>query len=196
MKYALLEQSQSIFLTTQKIAEILNISEASAQVLASRYKAKNLLISPKKNMFFLTSKKSRLSQNDMFYVSNLLQTPSYISLQTALSYYGISSQVTRGVILAVNPIRSCDYELDGIDFLYSKMKKELYFGFQKQENFFIALPEKAFLDSCYFEVYKKYSTDWSAIDFSKFNPKELEKMQKKIPNKVQEFASNLFKIYG
>lgn len=196
MNYTLLEQAEAKFFTVQKIAETLDISEPSARVLASRYTAKKLLLSPKKNFYFLAAKAAKLTVADAFYLSSLFQTPSYISFQTALSYYEISTQMPREFIEAVNPLRSCSYNLAGMEFSYVKIKKNLYFGFERKENFFIATPEKALLDSCYMEVFKKYSTDWSSLDFSKFDQKELKKMAKKFPPQVQNFAGKLFKIYG
>jgi len=196
MNYALLEQSNSTFFTVQKIAELLNISEASARVLASRYAAKNLLLSPKKNFYLLPERVKALSKEDTFYLSSLLQTPSYVSLQTALAYHEITTQMPRNFIEAVNPVRTCSYALADIDFAYTKIKKNLYFDFERKGHFFIASPEKALLDASYLEVLNRYSMDWSSLDFSKFDAKKIRKLAKKFPKKVQKFIDHLFEIYG
>jgi predicted transcriptional regulator of viral defense system len=85
-------------------------------------------------------------------LANFIVSPSYISFATALSYYGLTTQVQQNFFESVSLYRTKITEIDGNIFKYSKIKEEFYFGFVKKDNFFIATPEKALVDSLYFMV--------------------------------------------
>lgn len=181
-----LKQSQSPFFTTQKVAEVLGISEASARVLCSRYTRKGIFLRLKKNYYIFSFEQNLLSKEELFYISNLIQTPSYISLTTALSYHGMTTQITRDVIEAINPIRSEEFETGQFLFTYRKIKPELYFGFERRGKFFIATKEKALLDALYLTSLGRYDMDRSSIDLRCVSWPILKGLSKKFPKRTQE----------
>ena len=86
-------------------------------------------------------------------VACFLRPPAYISCEWALHYHGISLQapmvctvVTLGA--AVGRQRAVSYQ--GITLEYSKITPALFFGFTRQEGFYMASPEKAILDTLYY----------------------------------------------
>lgn len=74
--------------------------------------------------------------------------PSYISFESALSKYGIINQGLYGLTLATTR-HSKKIKLKGIECDYSKIKPELFFGFNLTGGTYIAEPEKALLDTLY-----------------------------------------------
>jgi len=191
-----LEQNQRPIWTVQSIARTLGIQEASARVMASRYTKSGILMRLKNNLYLMKSQSRQLSQDDVFYLSNIIQTPSYISFMTALSYYGATTQITRNVLEAVSPVRTQVYESEEWVFNYSKIDKDLYFGFIRVGKFFIATKEKALLDCLYFSTMGRYSLDVDSIDFSQFSAVEFRKISKKFPERTQALLSKLLKDAG
>ncbi|MBU0705784.1 hypothetical protein KJ657_00105 [Patescibacteria group bacterium] len=191
-----LEQNQRPVWTVQSIARTLGIKEASARVMASRYAKKGILTRLRNNLYLMKSLSRQVSQDDLFYLSNIIQTPSYISFMTALSYYGITTQITRNVIEAVSPVRTQYYEAEEWVFNYSKIDKDLYFGFIREGKFFIATKEKALLDCLYYSSMGRYSLDVDSIDLSGFSAAELQKMAKKFPKKTQVLLLKLLRNAG
>jgi hypothetical protein len=77
-------------------------------------------------------------------------------------------------------------------FNYTKLSKNLYFGFEKVDNFFMATPEKAFLDAFYLMSLGRYQFDLTALDIDKLNKKLLTRILKKFP----VFTQNMMEKYG
>lgn len=88
------------------------------------------------------------SECDDFQIANFLYSPSYISLESALSFYGIITQFPYQ-ITSITPKKTKTIRALGKEFSYSHIKPELFFGCEKKEKFLIATPEKAFFDYLY-----------------------------------------------
>lgn len=104
-----------------------------------------------------------------FELANFLINPSYISLESALSFYGILSQFPY-TITSLTPLKSRKIILKGKEYEFLHLDKKYFFGFQKLNHFLIALPEKALLDELYF-VSKKLRK----IHFEDLNLAEIKK---------------------
>ena len=133
------------YFSLQDLAKVLGISLNSAKVSASRYVKQGFLIRIKKNMYTLPEFWKNAPIEDMFMIANLGQTPSYISLTTALAYYEITTQVQQEYIESIAIRRTKEININGRTFRYNKMKDNLYFGFIKEKDFFIATPKRPLL---------------------------------------------------
>ena len=182
MKLNELRKIEKLYFGYEEIAKILAINEASAKVSASRYVKQGLLIRLKKNMYILREVWDKIGREEKFRLANLGQTPSYISLMTALDYYEITTQVQRNFYESVAVKRTKKIALNESVFRYSKVTRSLYFGFNKEKEFFIATPEKAFLDSLYLMSYGRYALDISALDNEKFDRKKIMNLSSKFPS--------------
>jgi predicted transcriptional regulator of viral defense system len=182
MKLNELRKIKKLYFGYEEIAKILAINEASAKVSATRYVKQGLLIRLKKNIYMLREVWDKIGREEKFRLANLGQTPSYISLMTALDYYEITTQVQRDFYESVAVKRTKEIALNGSCFRYSKVTKSLYFGFKKEKEFFIATPEKAFLDALYLMSYGRYALDISALDNEKFNRKKIKRLSSKFPS--------------
>lgn len=195
MKIFELEKSEKLTLTVDNIARLLGISRESAKVSASRYVKMNRLIRIKRDFYILKNRFKQLRENEIFYLANIIQTPSYISLSTALSYYNISTQQQRNYIECIAQKRTINIIIDKVEFVYTLVKKDLYSGFEFKDGCFIATPEKALFDAFYLTSLKKYNCDFEAIDFKKINRKKIEYYIEKNNDKTKKFWENLCKTY-
>jgi len=88
---------------------------------------------------------------DPYELANLIISPSYISLQTALTIHGVSFQSRRTV--ASVALLNYRRRAAGLEFRYFAMKPSLFYnleGVRTRENFAVAGPERALLDCLYF----------------------------------------------
>ena len=90
-----------------------------------------------------------LKEINDYELANLLLTPSYLSLESALSFYGILAQFPY-TITSVTSLKTKKIIYNEKEFEFAHLKKEYFFGYVKKDNFLIALPEKALLDELYF----------------------------------------------
>ncbi|MFA6142875.1 MAG: hypothetical protein WC738_06260 [Candidatus Omnitrophota bacterium] len=186
MTYPKLKKIRKLYFGYEDIARALGVTPDSAMVSASRYVAGGFLVRIKRNLYLLKERWETLSEEETFSLANLIQVPSYISLMTALSYYEITTQIQRDFIESLAIKRTKKIEISGKAFSFTRMDRALYFGFLRDNGFFIATPEKAFLDALYLMSLKKYKFDMTSIDFSKLDMSKIRIMIKLFPKKTQE----------
>lgn len=93
------------------------------------------------------------------YVANRIYAPSYISLHSALSFYGmIPEEVVQ--ITSVTTLKTATFKNGFGAFHYQNVKTELYFGYERKtllngRGLLFATPEKALLDLLYLNPYYK-----------------------------------------
>jgi hypothetical protein len=126
------------------------------------------------------------SKEDKFRLANLAQSPSYVSLTTALEYYEITTQMQQDFLESVAVRRTKEFQVNGNIFRYTKIDERLFFDFRKKNGFFIARPEKALLDAFYLMSYGRYSFDISALDADKFNRQKINQLSIEFPLKTQK----------
>jgi predicted transcriptional regulator of viral defense system len=187
-----LEKIKKFYFGYEEIAKALGIDEASARVSAARYVRQGLLIRFKRNMYILKNVWNASSREDKFILANMGQTPSYISFMTALDYYEITTQIQSNFFESAAVKRTKEISINDSLFRYSKITDDLYFGFVKEKDFFIATPEKALLDAYYLISYGRYALDISALGIEKLDLREIENLSKRFPLKTK----NLLKKHG
>lgn len=87
------------------------------------------------------------------YVANRIYRPSYISLHTALSYYGMIPEAVLQVT-GVTTLKTVSFKNDFGEYSYHSVRSELMFGYEPKplddgRAVLIATPEKALLDLLY-----------------------------------------------
>lgn len=181
MNYTKIKLLNKLYFSYRDISRAFGISAGSGRVAASRLVKSGEIIRVKRDFYILSQRWSSFSLEDRFILANLLQVPSYISLMTALSYYEITTQLQRDFIESVGYYRTKLVEVKESSFNYSKINRKLYFGFAKIKGFFIATPEKAFLDAIYLKSLKKYNFDLTSVDPGKLNMKRIKLISGKYP---------------
>jgi len=131
---------------------------------------------------------------DTFILANVLQVPSYISLSTALVYYGYTTQIQQDFLESVATKRSTEIHVREITFHFTKIKKVYYSEFVRKGEFFIATPEKALVDAVYLSSMKRYHLDVGSLDIEKFNRKEIRKIVSRYPERVQRTMEHICRI--
>ncbi len=187
--------ADKLILSISDISRILSVKYSSAKVIATRLVNNGLLIRLKRDFYISVTKFKTINENEFFTIANLLQTPSYISLTTALVHYNITTQQPQNIIESVAQKRTTNFTIENIEFRFTKIKKDFYFGFDLVDGFFIAQPEKAFADVIYLTSMKKYAFDFEAVDFSKINSEKVNRYLQVTNNKAINFWNNLCKIY-
>ena len=136
--------SSSFVMLDEKLADI------RRQV--SGWAKKGYLIQLKKGVYVFSDTYRKITPSQRF-IANYLVVPSYLSLEYALGYYDlIPEKVTVYSSLTTKKTQTFTNALGRFE--YSSVKESLFFGFTKastnNQDFFIALPEKAILDFFYF----------------------------------------------
>lgn len=100
------------------------------------------------------------------YIANRIYKPSYISLQTALSFYGMIPEAVTD-ITSVSTLKTAEFINKFGTYSYRTIKPELFFGFELKKmqdgrTIPFATPEKALLDLLY--LYPEYNTKDSLLE--------------------------------
>ena len=127
----------------------------------------------------------------LFTIANEIYKPSYISFESALSYYHLIPEIIHGII-SVNSKDTYKFKTYLGNFIYKKVKPNLMFGynFVKHSNhvFKIAEAEKAILDFFYIKPHLKELEDFEELRidkesfFEQVNLKKLEKYTEAFKN--------------
>ena len=189
----LLKLREKAFFTVSDVAEVFRIKPESAWGLCSRYLKEGIFVRLKKNTYVLEQNWQRWNRDDFLKISNFLQVPSYVSFMTALSYYGITTQVQRQFFENASLKRSRKFEIKGVAFNFYKLKKKYYFDFVKNRNIFIASKEKAFLDSVYLYSFGKYRIDFASLNLDKLDKGRIKKIIKVFPKKTRANVEKICK---
>ena len=104
--------------------------------------------------------------NIQYFVSNKIYTPSYVSLHSALAFYGIIPEAIVQTT-AVSSLKKANFENNFGSFSYQQILPELMFGneqkkFLNKHSLFFATPEKAILDLLY--LYPQYNSEQEIIE--------------------------------
>jgi len=118
-----------------------------------------------------------LKQVHDFDLANFLIDPSYVSLESALSFYGILPQFPYS-ITSVTPIKSKKIIATEKEFEYAHLEKKYFFSFIKKNNFLIATPEKALIDQLYFAAKKLRSLHFDDLDLTSIDRKKIKKISR------------------
>jgi len=148
----------------------------------SRFVRSGLIFPIKRGLYCFDMEKV----NPLF-LANLLYQPSYISGLSALFFYGLVPDIPQTTV-SVTTVTKKIFHLSFGDFVYFKIKKELYFGFETikiKENYVrIATKEKALLDFIYLNRIKEIKD--LRIEWKKINSFLLKKYLKSYPSWVRK----------
>ena len=165
--------------TPLDVQRFLGRSKMAAQFLVYRLRKKGYVVSVKRGLYKLSDE-----QIPDLYVANKLYSPSYISLEFALSYHGVIPE-TVYEITSVTTKATRRFETLGKIFSYRKIKKAAYTGYeiQKQQgmSFYIADAEKAFVDANYLRL-KSNQKPISRFNKEKINPGKMLRYAKLFGN--------------
>ena len=139
--------------------------------------------------------------NIQYFVSNKIYSPSYVSLHSALAFYGIIPEAIVQTT-AVSSLKKANFENSFGSFSYQQILPELMFGneqktFLNKHSLLFATPEKAILDLLY--LYPQYNSEQEIIELrfdeefmqEDLNVERLNELTEKFQSKVLRSRVNL-----
>ncbi|MBU4375429.1 type IV toxin-antitoxin system AbiEi family antitoxin domain-containing protein [Patescibacteria group bacterium] len=175
----LIESKKTVF-RAKDLQSLWQENPRNTIVIAKRMVAKNLILKLAKGYYALNE------EYNIYELANLIISPSYVSLNSALLFWGACFQVSG----TVQSIALLNYQKEVGDriFKYQAMKKSLFFnpdGMDFKNNISVASPERALLDSFYFGVAVNID------DWEKINKTYLNKLAQSYPLSVQKKVKSL-----
>jgi len=169
---------------------------------------KGYVLRLKRGLYTLRAE-DRLEKYSKYFFANHICSPSYVSLEAALEYYGFIPEAVRAVT-SITTKKTCDFENSYGRFIYKHVKKELFTGFVKEKDsygndFLMASREKALLDLLYLKtgehrritrdlLEEGYRLQWlGSVDLRKleelaklYNTKKMTEAAKVLADYIQE----------
>ena len=150
-----LKNSGLVIFTPREFYDIFSISPKTGSVFISRNLKSGLFLKLRNNYYMLKD-----SHAPLYSMANKLYQPSYISLESALSHYGIIPEVVYAVTsVTTKPTR--EFTTPKSVFSYQRIKKSVFTGYSpvtiEGKVVLLAEPEKALADYLYFADLKKIS---------------------------------------
>ncbi|MFH1657599.1 MAG: type IV toxin-antitoxin system AbiEi family antitoxin domain-containing protein [bacterium] len=178
------------YFTIADLEKITGLSRPSLKVALSRFAAQGVLIRLKRGIYALTGASLKIKK-----IANQLYYPSYLSFESALSYYGILSQLPYVQTFATTkpPKR---LTLGETEIEFRQLKKELYFGYVLKDNIYIAEPEKALLDQLYMVSKGKATLEVKELDLRTIKKSVLNEYAKQFPAGTQALAREIKQYLG
>ncbi len=150
-------------MTVIQLGAQLHLKNSSVDTYISRFIRRKDIIQLKKGLyvttFYYSSNKEDVSY--LFYLANILRTPSYISSWTALQYYDLATE-SINIITSVTPKVTRVHKTKVGTFSYQSINKGLFADFSLMKgasgstsgkfDFHIASPPKALFDMLYFKT--------------------------------------------
>ncbi|MDE1871657.1 MAG: hypothetical protein KGI06_05470 [Candidatus Micrarchaeota archaeon] len=126
--------------------KILKNSREYARLFLHRAIKSNIIGRAERGLYYL-----REGSNEYEIASHVLY-PSYISMISALHYYGLTTQIPNTVYVISPKRHKIIKNVAGFDIVFRKISSHMMFGYHKESdgNIFIADKEKAIVDIFYF----------------------------------------------
>ena len=120
----------------------------------NRWVKSGLIVRLKRGVYLLNEQDRKIA-TDAGYIANNLYEPSYVSLEYALSFYGIIPEAVKDVT-SVSTQKTMYIENELGNFVYQHIKPEAFRGFKNLKvgslDVLIADPEKAIVDLVYLHL--------------------------------------------
>jgi len=168
------------------LKKITGLKEESLKVALTRLTQKGVLIRVKRGIYNLGFSLIELGK-----IANQLYYPSYLSFESALSKYGILSQIPYTQTFATIR-KSKRISLAGTEVEFTQLKKDLFFGYVMEGQMYLALPEKALLDELYLISRGKRSLNLKELNLDKIDRKKLREFLEKYPSSVKKLYEKLY----
>jgi len=153
MKWAqLLDLAGNEPILSSSLLKTAGISPAEAGKQLSRWVKSGKLIQIRRGLYILAEPYIKIRPHP-FYLANKLQRGSYVSLQSALEYYGLIPEYVPAVT-SLTTRRTQTFTTPLGNYIFRHVKKELFFDYVQLDMgggqlAFVATPEKSLLDLLY-----------------------------------------------
>lgn len=133
------------------------------------WQAKGYLIKLRRGRYMFADQAAKLGEAGLFLTANRIYEPSYVSLESALSYYNIIPESVF-TITSISARKTQRFETQVGSFAYRSVKPTLFWGFAihqfQGQPYKLATLEKALLDFLYFRTDLKSQVNVSMLRFN------------------------------
>ncbi len=171
-------------------------NEPSHQIQAriSRWVKQGWLIQLRRGRYLL-GQEYRRQEPSLYFISNYLYRPSYVSLHSALEFHGLIPEAV-GVFQAVTARHGERWETPVGRFHYHSLKRDRFWGYREyssapevsapvQSRFLAAVPEKAIVDLFYL-----YEGEWTEERIQEMRFQNLDQVDREaLLETAQKFRS-------
>jgi len=142
--------------TVYQLGKQLGLKDSTVDTYISRFLKYKEILQLKNGLYVSADffEKNRTDVSYLFYLANIIRTPSYVSSWAALQYYNLATEAIYSVT-SVTPKVTRDYQTKAGNFAYQSIKKNLFSDFflaKGKFDFYIASPSKALFDLLYFRT--------------------------------------------
>lgn len=167
---------------------IAGVSKTAASFLLIRYTKRGYLRRLKRGLYAVPGR-----MPSRWAIANKVYSPSYVSLASALSYYGLLPESVYSVT-SVTTKSTRDFQVDETGYVYRTLKRSAFGGYRAAEingeTVLLAEKEKAAADYLYF-VFLKKETFNRRLDLSKLDKRKLGDFLKQFGNpRLMEWFKN------
>ncbi|MCX5781551.1 MAG: hypothetical protein NT145_02430 [Elusimicrobia bacterium] len=164
----------------------------SLQVQMLRWQKSRKLIKLRNNLYILNSEDRKINPSRL-YISSQIYSPSYVSLEYALSLYGLIPEKVAD-ITCITTKKTKKMTNDFGTFVYQHVKVPFFTGFMEnkdEENlpYFIASPEKAFVDFVYLNL-NKFQKNYREMLVESFRFQNIDSLNKSRLKQYAELSEN------
>jgi predicted transcriptional regulator of viral defense system len=157
------------------------------KVQLTQWKKKGWILALRKGLYVL-SQDNRQVEPTLFFLANQIFVPSYVSLESALSFYGFIPEYV-GAVTSVTVRKTCRFKNDFGLFTYQHVKSEAYGGFKTiretdRLHAQVAEPEKAIVDFLYLNQ-GKFDRSGGNVFQDSYRFQNCERLK---PNKLLAYA--------
>lgn len=150
------------------LQDVQKIAPNFYRIQLDRWQKKGYIKRIKKEYYYFTDRE--IDQNFLFYSSNKIYSPSYISLEKAFQYYDfIPEEIFQ--ITSVSSKKTTKFTTSLGNFSYRHIKPSIFFGYRMidygKQKILLAEPEKAVLDYLYLNPRLKAADDFREMRINK-----------------------------
>ncbi|MAG45036.1 hypothetical protein CL633_04080 [bacterium] len=203
-----LQKSNKKIFTLPDLRKLLNIeNDNTAYKQAEGLIKSNILKRAIKGVYYLV-----MDSPSDFELANFIYQPSYISLESALNYYGILIQSSQQ-ITSITSKSAKNIEVDNKEFTYAhldqkyfsnykqslskdkqSLKSSLRSDYKKVDSFIIATPEKALIDTMFFTSIGRSHLNLDELILDSINKTKFQEIASKISNRAFKNYLKLVKL--
>jgi predicted transcriptional regulator of viral defense system len=126
--------------------KVLHSSRGYTKLFLHRCTQKKLISRVTKGIYYVTERANE------YEIASHIVSPCYISMVSALSYYGMTTQIPNKVYVISTKRHGKIKDVLGYEIIFKRVQDYMMFGYHKEAygNIFIADPQKAIVDIFYF----------------------------------------------
>ena len=182
-----LQSTGKDFFTLADLEKVIGLDRKSLHVSLNRLLKRGTIIRAMRGVYLIPGSGARVER-----IAGQLYFPCYLSFESALSRFGALNLVPYSLTFAT-PKKTKSLAILGRQVDYHQIKKELYFGFEPSDGYYIAFPEKALLDLIYLATLGKASLPEEEFAIEALSSSTLQNFAKRFPARVGKRLDDLLR---